>query len=431
MILNPTIIIAISFGAIFSIALYKIIKLSVSEKYLYNELQELKNNHSIIETEKINLIKQNQQLQSKLEYQANYINDFEKMRKESQESTKAALFSLGNDLSKQLIEIHKKENKEARELSEQNIKTTSEKFNNEFTKIINLVSSLSRDIEQSKDTVDLIKNSLLSPSGAGRLAEITLENILKSSGLRSRMDFLLQHTVAGETNTKLRPDAVIFLPADNIMVVDAKASKFLVDNEENQGDLLKTMNLHLKSLASKEYAENIVADVNKKGNNFANIITLMFLPTEHAIEKVMELDPNFIHRAWEVNIFPVGPTGLMNMLSFAKFQISERLMLENHQKIINEVKRLIGSISSLAKHSSKLGKNIENIVANYDKFAASFNHNFLSKVKNVEKLGVGSGEKVKQLPLERYQVVTSKSELIEVEESEIEETENNKIKIES
>jgi DNA recombination protein RmuC len=268
---------------------------------------------------------------------------------------------------------------------------------------------------QSKDTVDVIKNSLLSPAGAGKLAEITLENILKSSGLRSNLDFSIQHTIAGEDSSKLRPDALIFLPSNNIMVVDAKASKFLVEDADST-KLAKTMNLHLRSLSSKEYSENVVRTRNEKTGN---IITLMFLPTEHAVEKIIEADREFMNKAWKANIFPVGPAGLMNMLSFAKFQISEQLVIQNHQKIIEEVGKLIGSVVSLAEHSTKLGNNIQSIVGNYDKFAASFNHNFLSKARNISRLGVEGTDKKLTKPLERYQIVSSKSELIEVEAEEI------------
>ncbi|KJW01943.1 rmuC family protein [Orientia tsutsugamushi str. Sido] len=44
------------------------------------------------------------------------------------------------------------------------------------------------------------------------LAEITLENILKASGLRVKYDFIMQCNLTDENNMRLRPDALIFLP---------------------------------------------------------------------------------------------------------------------------------------------------------------------------------------------------------------------------
>jgi DNA recombination protein RmuC len=370
----------------------------------------------ILEKERIEYIQKIEQLSGKLQYQQQFIQEFEKLRDESKSSTKAALFDLGNELSKQLIELHKKENKESREFSEKNIKETAEKFNSEFERIVNMVGSLSKEVSQSKDTVDVIKNSLLSPSGAGSLAEITLENILKSSGLRPQIDFMMQYSVSGDDSEILRPDAVVFLPSDKLMIIDAKASKFLVDDQDDLKNLAKTMNSHLRSLAGKNYSDVVRKTISAKQSvRVGNVVTLMFVPSEHAIEKILEADSDFMNKAWKANIFPVGPAGLMNMLSFAKFQISEQMMLHNHQQIIEEVKKLISSIGIMADHSGRLGNSISSVVNHYDKFAASFNRSFLSKAKSIGKMGIECDVKKDQTPLQRLHVVSSKADLIDVE----------------
>ncbi|WP_341748286.1 DNA recombination protein RmuC [Candidatus Tisiphia endosymbiont of Dascillus cervinus] len=394
---------------------HKTTKLNAELGFLSNNYLETSKQNQILQQEKISYIQKIEQLSSKVDYQNQLIAEADKARQESYVSAKNALFDLGNELSKQLIEIHRRENQEARELSEKNISGATSKFNNEFERLINMVGSLSRDIEQSKGTVDIIKQSLLSPSGAGLLAEITLENILKSSGLRSNLDFIIQYSVTTTDNLKLRPDALVFLPSGNLMVIDAKASKFLVDLGQDSSNLSKTMNNHLKSLNSKDYAENVLASFQDKKEHFGNIVTLMFVPTEQAIEKILIADNNFLYKAWESNIFPVGPVGLMNMLSFAKFQISDYRRSENHKLIIEEVRKLLTSIASLAEHSQKLGNNIQHIVNNYDKFAASFNRHFLSKARNIQKLGIDIGNKTIQHPIERYQLVSSKSEIIDAQ----------------
>lgn len=399
-------------------------QLRAKAKLLSQDLSLTTQEHSELTNEKIKNIKEIERLSAKVEYQEKIISEFKELRKNSEESTRSALFNLGNDLSKQLIELHKKENKETRDLSEQNIKKTSEQFNQEFERLVKMVSALSKDIDESKDAVDIIKTSLLSPSGAGSLAEITLENILKASHLRSGIDFKMQYSTFGEEQNLLRPDALIFLPSDNIMIIDAKASKFLLESDDNLNQLSRTMNTHIKSLSSKDYAEYILQNFAQKASNnsakrlVGNVITLMFLPTEHAIEKILEADSEFMNKAWKQNIFPVGPAGLMNMLSFAKFQISEHLMLNNHQIIIEEVRKLIASISSLAEHSGRLSNNIRSLVGNYDKFAASFNSNFLNKAKNIGKYGINIDIKKLDQNLMRYQLISSKSAMIEVEEGD-------------
>lgn len=406
----------ISFGFL-GFSLYRNVKLKLESKFLNESLQDFKEQNASLEEEKFEYVQKIQQLSERLKYQEQMISDFEKLKEESKESTKAVLFELGNELSKQLIEIHKKENRESRENSEKNIQETAKKFNSEFERIVGMVGSLSKEVAQSKDIVDVIKNSLLSPSGAGALAEITLENIMKSSGLRLNTDYRMQYSVQNENQDTLRPDSIVFLPSDRVMIIDAKASKFLVD-EVDPKSLAKTMNSHLRSLSGKSYADAVRKNLAVKGNNISNIVTLMFLPTEHAIEKLLDADNEFMNKAWKYNIFPVGPAGLMNMLSFAKFQISEQMMMHNHQKIIEEVQKLMASIGSMAEHSTRLGSSISSVANHYDKFAASFNRNFLSKARNISKMGIEGGLKKTQASLQRFQVIASNSELIEVEAEE-------------
>jgi DNA recombination protein RmuC len=397
---------------------YLYIKLSAVRAHadlLTSENNALKNQNERLQSDNINYISETQRIGSKAEYLSQMLEAFKEDKNQNTESVKAALFNLGGELSKQLLEIHKNETKDARELSSKNLEESSKKFNIEFERLVGMIGVLSKDIEESKGSVDLIKQSLLSPITAGKLAEITLENILKSSGLRDRMDFTMQYTIKNALdNTKLRPDAIIFLPAGNLMVIDAKASKFLMDDIQKIS-LSKTMNIHLKALSSKEYAENAMDSLHGKGQNFSNVITLMFLPTESAIERILESDHGFIEKAWSLNIFPVGPMGLMNMLSFAKFQICEQQRIENHNAILEEVKKIIKSISTITEYSERLGNNIQSLVNNYDKFAASFNHNFLSKVKNIHKLGIAQKEKT-PIMLNRYHIISSTNKVVQLEE---------------
>ncbi|GAB4163174.1 MAG: DNA recombination protein RmuC [Rickettsiaceae bacterium] len=416
MVIYAAVALSIFVGSCFVYLFYSKAKLRLQLAYIEKIATEESNKNNILNAEKIEYIQKIEQLSGQLKYQQHLIEEFNKLKAESHESAKAALFDLGNNLSKQLIEIHKKENQESRELSEQNIKTTTSKFNAEFERIVGMVGALNKEVTQSKDTVDIIKNSLLSPSGAGSLAEITLENILRSSGLRSGVDFVMQYSInSEEEKLALRPDCVLFLPGDRLMVIDAKASKFLVEDQTDLKNLARTMNNHLKSLTSKSYAEAVRKDIGDKGRLPVNIITLMFLPSEHAVEKLMEADNEFMNKAWKADIFPVGPSGLMNMLSFAKFQISEQMMVQNHLQIIEEVKKLMSAIGTMAEHSVKLGNSISNAVTNYDKFAASFNRNFLSKARKLSQMGIEGGLKKDQESLKRLQVFISKAELIEVE----------------
>lgn len=338
---------------------------------------------------------------------------WEQHKLQSIENAKAAIFDVGNKLSNQLISEHKRESDLHNAESQKKFKETTEGLYKDFSALSAVIAGLKEQVNDSKTSTDMVYQALLAPNTVGSLAEITLENILKSSNLLANIDYQMQYSITDQDNNKLRPDAVIFLPADNILVIDSKASKFFLElgqakskEEETviKQKLKNTMRNHLKSLSSKDYRLAIGNHLQNK--KIKHISTLMFLPTESAIEKLQDIDKELINDAWKNNIFPVGPIGLVNILSHAKFQISEELKNENYHVIINEVSSLLYNITNLSVYAKKLGSSMYNSIGFFDKFAASFNSNIISKAKRIEKLGVGVKSN-KQIPdmIDRFQVV--------------------------
>lgn len=347
--------------------------------------------------------------------------DWETSRNEAIGHAKAAIFEAGSKLSNQLLEQHKTETKE----SQEKISKTTSELQTQFEKILSTVAVMDSEIKSSKQTVEIVKNSLLTPAGAGGLAEITLENILKASGLTAGRDYIMQYSINAEENAKLRPDAVVFLPANNALVIDSKASKFFTElaqlnsKEEEQtmyAQLKNTMRNHLKALHNKDYKEALRHHL--KEHEINHISSLMFLPSETAIEKLGIIDKEFMTKAWEQDIFPVGPTGLVNILTHAKFQIATSKQEENQQLIIEEIRKLLNSFTVIYEYAKKIGNSLQGATSNYDKFAASFNANLLPKARNLEKLGIHL-PKNKSLPtsLDRLTIISAnKMPLIEIED---------------
>lgn len=403
----------IAFGVLFLLAFvaYFIKFQNICTKYneLASEYDEAKMELESLNDERIDFIRETERLKASLKA-------YEESKEESLKNSKAVLYELSNSVANQLIDVHKKEVNEARKQSEERISKTTENFNEELKKVANLVGALNKDVESSKSIVDNLKNSLLSPSSTGTLAEVTLENILKNSGLKKGVDFELQYNFKSSENTDLRPDAIVFLPDDNILIIDAKSSKFLMDSE-NDEVLAKAMNQHLKNLLTKDYLGQISNFFENKKIKFKRVASIMFVPTEQALERISAIDNNFNIKAYENNVFPAGPTGLMNILSIARMHIGEKLRIENYDQIILEINNIINSIGVLSEHATKLGNSVGSVVNNYDRFAASFNRNISSKIKNLKTLGTGAQVKNSKM-LERYQLVKGHNDIIDANDNE-------------
>jgi DNA recombination protein RmuC len=346
------------------------------------------------------------------------IEDWEKARAESLQHAKAAIFDVGSQLSNKLLAEHRREAEMAKKQSEERVKQTTLSLYTHFEQVVQAVAVLGDQVKSSKETVDIVKQALLSPGGAGSLAEMTLENILRASGLTSGRDYMLQHTLtgAGEGQHLLRPDALVFLPGENVMIIDSKASKFFIDRfvqpEEEQAGIDAKLKLrmqqHLKDLNSREYQQAVRSHCEslQPPLRTQHVSTILFVPSDTALETLQMLDASFMEKAWQAQIFPVGPAGLIHILAHARFQIAQVRQSENHEKIMQEVRKLLGAVSQLQEHSRKLGKGLQGAFAAYDKFAASFNANLLSKARKLTQLGVELPPKAAlPTPLERHQII--------------------------
>ncbi len=394
----------------------------------------------LLELKAENQLRINAETEVKLAQQENesiakQMENWEKTKKEHQNAVEATLLETTSKMSSKLLEDHKRASEEAKKESEDNVKKTTEDLHKNFKNVFESVNTLNEQVQANTNKVDTIHGALLSPSGAGNLAEITLENIFKASGLIEGQDYEMQYWVGNSDGGGLKPDAVIYLPFNNILVVDSKASKFFMEIGEAdsdsevkiaEGKLKITANNHLKDLIKRGYKEAIEEQMKKRGRAAGgNIEVMMFLPTEDSLQTIRKIDKQFEEKAWKEHIFPVGPTGLINRLLTAGLSISNVKQEQNAQKIADEVKNLIGSIATFQGHALSMGKSLKSSSNKYNKFVGSFNGNFLSKINNLEKLGISPPKNKKIDRLETYQLI-SESNLIEGESDELLEVGNVK-----
>lgn len=358
--------------------------------------------------------------------------DWETAKSESLEAAKAATVEIGTQLSSKLLADHKRETDAAKKESTEEVKKTTESLLKQVQGITNSVSALNDQVSQNKKTVETVWKTISSPGGSGQFAQIGLENTLKQFGLVKERDFFMDKEVEGK---KLRPDAIVLLPGDTVLVIDSKASKFLAElAEAEEGEkedlayknLAMTMNNHLKGLAGKNYKEEIVASYREAGrpDKIKRTLSIMWLPNEGAVEKVSKADPKFVQKATKQEIFVAGPSSLACLIGFARVQIDLGKQAESHEQIVDGTKALLDSVSVVIEYSAGIGKGLKTAVIKYGQLARSINTRLLPRVRTVASLGVRSSRS-KSIPkgVPQYEIIDHEmGTLIEGEAEEIQET---------
>jgi DNA recombination protein RmuC len=356
--------------------------------------------------------------------------DFERLKEESLKTMQAAALQTSQALSSKLLEDHKRENEAAKQEGEARVREASAQLLKRFEEVTEQVARIKGEVGAKGEQLDVLWRALTSPGGSGYYAEVGLANTLKSFGLVEGRDYVLQHTAEdAATGRRLRPDAIVFLPGDSVLVVDCKASKFLVEIAAAEGgegeaiayqNLARTMNQHLRALAEKDYRNAIAAAFREsgRGGDIARILSVMYLPNEGALEKLHRADPDFVAKATRHQIVPAGPAGLAGFIGFAAVEISLIRQIENQQEIVRGAELLLDSLAIAMAHAASLGKSVKGAADAYEKFAKSVNGRLLSRSRRLAMLGLRPGKALPgNLPVPHVELLDM---LIEGEAEELE-----------
>jgi DNA recombination protein RmuC len=340
--------------------------------------------------------------------------DWEAAKKQTIDVVKAATLATAQELSNKLLADHKRETAAAKEESEQKVTQSKDEFLQKVTELSNIVAVLNSQVSESRQTMDTVWQALSSPGGAGSFAEVGLENSLKSFGLVKGRDFFIQQQIEG---SRLRPDAIVLLPGDTVLVIDSKASKFLLDHAEAESteradealrNLVRTMNSHLNGLASKNYKDEIRAGYRQAGRigEIKRIVSIMCLPTEGALDKIINGDPDFIKKATKVEIAVAGPGALACLIGFARVEIDLGIRTENQEQIIDLTRDLIDRVGTALDKADGIGRSLRTAAKNYVDFASSVNSRLLPSVRSLITKGVNPARnKAMRSALPTYELI--------------------------
>ncbi|MBP7709967.1 MAG: DNA recombination protein RmuC [Rickettsiales bacterium] len=407
-----TIIIGICASAFF----YVFAKLKAAQNEANFLREEKKKSEEKIE----NLQQKNLEFEKKNELLKQEQNQLEKQKQEWSKDKEAMLLQLSSDLMKK---NHEQQNQISLQQQE-NIKKVTENLFKNFENVTAKMVSLNDDVKKSSEMISLTRQALLSPGAAGRTAEITLENILKTSGLKEKADlnsvgdYILQSHFSGVTNASeheaKRPDAVLFFPNDQISIIDSKSSPHFLDLESARqagdfeqekvilGKIKEAFRKHLESLKRKDYAKFLFEEMRSKNSSDYRIMIIMFLQTEKMMEIVRETDPNFEQRALEAGVVVASPIGLINFLSQARVVIDRVKQEKNIENLKVEVRRLLDNVAVIFKESKELGKALNKASGMHNKMTKTLNRGVFAAVRNIAELGIEGKKSAEMQLLEEY-----------------------------
>lgn len=245
-------------------------------------------------------------------------------------------------------------------------KKVEEVYGAEARERIGLKTQIELTLQMNQQTMVAANNLTTALKGdakkRGNWGEVTLENILRDSGL-SENDYITQGRdldLRDESGRRQMPDVIIRMPQGKHIVIDSKVTlvSYLelceADDEARpalQQQYVGAVKRHIDDLAGKKYQEN--------DKLIAHDFVLMFIPIESALAMAMDADATLQSYAWSRRIALVGPSSLMMTLhTLASIWQGEKLE-RNANEIARDAASLYDKVRLVVETLNKLGKNIE------------------------------------------------------------------------
>jgi DNA recombination protein RmuC len=246
---------------------------------------------------------------------------------------------------------------------------------------------------QVRDETRNLVNALRSaPKTRGRWGEQSLRNVLVQSGLVEGIDFNMEVSVTTDDG-RLRPDAVVNLPSDRKLIIDAKCSlnAFLEACEEVDEDRkaacfkahVASIHRHAQQLGSKAYWSQF--------GDAADYV-IMYIPGEHFLTAALEQDPQLWEKAFKDRVLLATPTNLVAIARTVASVWRQEKLAEAASEIASLGKELHSRLATMNEHMSRVGKNLATASSAYNQMVGSFESQVLTQAKRFESLGAGSAK---------------------------------------
>lgn len=247
-----------------------------------------------------------------------------------------------------------------------------------------------------------LSRSLRASNVRGQWGEMQLRRVVELAGMVEYCDFVTQATVSG-ADGRHRPDLIIKLPNERVLVIDAKAPL------QAYLEAIDAPTEELKALKFKEHAKQVkkhLSDLSDKAywESFAQTpeFVVLFLPGESFFGAALEADPQLIEYGAGKKVLMATPTTLIALLRAVALGWREQVMHEHAQKICELGKSLHERLATMCEHFGKLKKAIDGSVDAYNKVVGSFEGRVLPSARRFEELGVAGTQEIDLLePIEK------------------------------
>jgi len=280
--------------------------------------------------------------------------------------------------------------KEALEKTEQQIRLMEQERKQAYGSISQFLGNMAEtQLQLQNETRNLVK-ALRRPEVRGQWGEMTLKRLVELAGMIEYCDFYEQEHLRTE-NGALRPDMIIRMPGDRIIVVDVKTpldsylSAIETTDDEERATHMKNharkVRDRIRELSAKAYWEQF--------DNSPDFVVL-FIPGDQFLTSALDQDKTLLEDAIRQRVILASPMSLVALLRTVAYTWRQEKITANAEDIRRIGEELYTRLATFGEHLSRLGKSLDASVSNYNKAVGSYDKRILPGARKFSELGISA-----------------------------------------
>lgn len=230
------------------------------------------------------------------------------------------------------------------------------------------LEELGRQSRDLTEATQKFRQVLSAGQARGRWGEETLRRVVEAAGLCAHCDFTEQ--ASGDEG---RPDMIVHLPGDRLIIVDAKVPDLDFLSAINETDTEKrrrTLEAHARklretitALAGRDYPRQFPGALD---------YVVLFVPAESLFSAALEADRELIVWAAAKKILLATPASLIALLRSVGFSWQQSEQAENARAIGEAAQELYRRVAAFTEHLEKMGNALHSMNEHFDKAVGSY-----------------------------------------------------------
>lgn len=294
----------------------------------------------------------------------------------------------------QLSQSELDKRKQAIEAMVKPIRETLDKTKEQITQLDERVKASSDSNQSLREETARLTRALSRPEIRGQYGEIQLRRVAELAGMTSYCDFNEQFSQRDDEGNLQRPDMVVTLPNNRVIVVDAKANiNAYIDavnaptdgeREEQLQRFARHTAEQVKKLSDKKYWSLF----DGKSAEFV----VMFVPGDHFIDAALSRKPELLDIAAQQGVILASPSTLIGLLRAVAVGWREHALTEQAAELFELGRELHDRAATAFEHAGKLGDSIRQSVERYNKLVGSIDSRMMPTLKKFEDAGAKSAK---------------------------------------